>query len=150
MSQIIRATATSLEGEDFTWMVGRSISDVSHAEPYSWYFTFSEGGQCSVDGGTWRLTSPEAPMTSSEDHGHVFGRPEALDARAAALAAVRDRRVVRVSVRSTAPDLVIELDGGVVLEILALSVAYECWQVCDPAGRCVVVSGSRHASTWNQ
>ena len=75
--------------------------------------------------------------------------PEALDATARALAAVRDRRVARVNVRSTAPDLVIELDGGVVLEILALSVGYECWQTCDRSGRSVVVSGSRHASTWN-
>ena len=60
---------------------------------------------------------------------------------------IQDARVIVARVRDGAPDLEVRLSNGLVLEVLTLSAGYECWQTCDPSGRCVV-SGGRDASTW--
>jgi hypothetical protein len=88
--------------------------------------------------------------TCSDDHGHRFGLPAPVDAAAAARAAMAGATIVDARVRDGAPDLVLRFENGVTLELLALSSGYECRQTRDPSGRCLVVSGSRHASTWTE
>lgn len=150
MANVIHAHATRLEDEGFGWLAGLSIVEIEHAEPSSWWFRLSKGGELSTHGGVWRLQSPERLVVASEDHGHAFGLPAPLDAPRAARTALHGAHVLEARVRAGAPDLELRLSNGLMLELLALSSGYECWQVCDPAGRCVVVSGSRAASCWQE
>jgi hypothetical protein len=147
---MIEGKPCRLEEEDFGWMVGRSIAALDFAEPESWWFGFSGGGQVATHGGAWRLFSAERPVISSCGHGQRFGRSEPVDAIAAARNATRDALVVSARVRAGAPDLEVRLSNGLVLEVLALSAGHECWQARDPSGRCVVVHGSRDAATWQE
>jgi len=120
------------------------------AEPGSWWFELSGGGAFSTHGGTWRLSSLERMLACSDDHLHPFGLPAPFDALRTARDALGNARVVGARVRDHVPDLEIRLSNGLILEVLALSAGYECWETCDPAGRCVVVNGSRDASTWKK
>lgn len=150
MGGVVRTQPARLEDEDFRWMVGRSITEIDFAEPDSWWLRFSGGGQLSTHHGVWRLLAEGPMVVSSEDHGHQFGLPEPVDVVGESLDALRGSRVNTVRVRDGAPDLELCLSNGLVLEVLALSMGYECWETRDPAGRCVVVSGSRTASVWQE
>lgn len=147
MGKIIRPDRTDLGDESFVWMVGSTVSDIVFIEPYSWRIHLSNGGLCSLDDGNWRLSTTEGVIASSDDHGHQFGLPRPVDARAEALERVRDVSITRALVREEAPDLILHFDDAI-LELLALSSGYECWQVRDPSGRNIVVDGRRNASTW--
>ena len=89
-------------------------------------------------------------VVCSQDHGHPFGLPAPGDAVGAALSAPRGARIERVRVRDGAPDLELHFSNRLTLEVLALSAGYECSEVRDPSGRCVDVTGSRDASTWQE
>ena len=136
-----------LDDEDLGWMTGRSVEAVSFHEPTLWVLQLSTGGLLSTEF-TWRLSATTGLVACSGDHGHWFGLPAPVDAAGLAMSALAGRRIVRAAIRSGAPDLEIHLEGGFLLELLALSQGYECWQVEDPSGRCVIAHGNREMSTW--
>ena len=150
MTNVIETEGTDLGGESFEWMVGSSISDIVFLEPHSWRLLLSKGGKCSMDAGIWRLSTREGIVACAEDHGHPFGLPQPVDVRELALTALGQARVTSATVGEFAPDLVLRFEGGLVLELLTTSFAYECWEVADPSGRHVVVNGSRGAFTWRE
>jgi hypothetical protein len=98
----------------------------------------------------WRLTDAETMIVSSKDHGHQFGLPAPLDASSIVMSWTKDALVKSVEIRKGAPDLLIRFDDGVLLEILASSWGYECWEARNPEGRCVVTHGNRSASWWTE
>ncbi len=148
MPHIITTTHTPLDREDLAWIVGTTVRELTFAEPHSWYFRLSNGGLCTCDAGTWTLEAPQGIVASSDDHGHPFGLSEPFDARAVAMKALDGERVVRASVAAGRPDLILEFAKGLTLAVLALSIGYECWQLRDPNGRNLAVTGGRVASTW--
>jgi hypothetical protein len=150
MTRHIVAESTALLREDFSWMEGRSFLTIVFHEPALWLFGLSGGGNLSTATGTWRVVRDNSVLVSSEDHGHSFGLPAPVDSAAEATAATLNATIRSARLGSGAPDLEIILTNGVRLEVLALSRGYECWQVSDPSGRCVVVHGSGHASAWLQ
>jgi hypothetical protein len=150
MGDVIHAEQSDLDGEDWGWLVGATVVALDHAEPYSWWFRFSNGGQCSVHGGTWTLSGLTGLIVSSKDHRQQFGLPAPVDSVVEAMAALRDRTVLSAVVPAGRPDLEIRLEGELCLALLALSRGYECWEATDPNGRSIVVSGSRAASWWRE
>lgn len=141
MGKVIQMETADLGDESFEWMVGSTIRDIVFKEPHTWRIVLSNGGVCSLDGGTWRLSSTTGIISCSDDHLHQFGLPKRVDAAREARAAVGNSPVVSAAVSEFAPDLVLRFDGPITLELLALSRGYECWQVTHPSGRSLVVSG---------
>jgi hypothetical protein len=111
---------------------------------------FSNGGWVQMDSGTWRLSLPSGIVVCSDDRGHQFGLPAPVDSIAQAIAAIGKTRVTNAFVRAGAPDLVVEFENQLVLDVLATSFGYECWKVTDPSGWTVVVHGSGEASGWQE
>lgn len=146
---MIRAEPSNLAEEKFGWLVGRSIDEVRFAEPSSWWIQFAGGGTLAMHGGVWRLIKSGSMVACSQDRGHRFGLPEPFDAVGTARTALRNARIEGARIREGAPDLELCFSGGLVLEALALSRGYESWEIRDPTGRCLVVHGSRDASTWH-
>ena len=140
----IAAERTRLEEEDLGWMLGRSVGEVSFAEPGSWWFRFAGGGHLCTHGGPWRLSTREGMFLCSDD------LPSAEAGVEGARGALERVHVVAAEVGAPAPDLVLRLENGLVLELLATSVGYECWETCDPTGRCLTTMGTRAASRWQQ
>jgi hypothetical protein len=147
MGQIIYPASIAISDVDPEWMVGRTVTDCDFSEPSLWWFALSGGGHVQTEM-TWRLLTSDKMIACSHDHGHSFGRPAPLDAAAMAIAETMASVIVGVWIDDAAPDLVIEFENGRILQILTTSNGYECWQTCEPSGRCVVVNGSRHAWTW--
>jgi hypothetical protein len=145
---VVVAVPVQLGNELVQWLVGQSVDDVKFAEPGSWWLDISGGGAIAAHGGTWRLSTRDRMVASSEDHGHHFGLPAPLDAVDSLRSRIKGALVTESSIRDGAPDLVLRFDSGLVLEVLALSIGYENWEVRDPNGRCIVVHGSRDAATW--
>jgi hypothetical protein len=111
MNREIRTHPTKIDNESFDWMVGKSIKEALFAEPGSWWFNFSGGGQCSIHGGIWRLTDAETMIVSSQDHGHQFGLPAPFDVSSIFMARINNALVKSVEIRTGAPDLLIRFDG---------------------------------------
>lgn len=145
---VVVAAPVKLGNECVQWLVGRTVDDVTFADPGSWWLEISGGGVIATHGGPWRLSTPAEMVASSEDHGHRFGLPSPLDAVDSLRSRVKGSQVTESSIRDGAPDLVLRFDSGLILEVLALSVGYENWEARDPSGRCIVVYGSRNAAAW--
>jgi hypothetical protein len=150
MADLVHSKPTRLEDEEFGWMTGRSVSNVHFNEPETWSFLLSGGGAITTDGGAWRLSSSSTWVTGSQDHAQRFGHSAPIDAAELSLTALQGTRIVGARVRGGPPDLEVRFGNGLLLEVLALSSGYECWQVRDPTGRCIVVHGNRDSSTWQE
>jgi hypothetical protein len=148
VGNIIHTTRIDLSKVDFAWMLGRTVDAYSFYEPCLWTMTLSGGGSMSTEA-IWRVSSLTDLIASSTDHGHQFGLLSPVDAAARAREATSSSAIVGVEVRAAAPDLVMRFANGAVLEVLATSCGYECWQIKGPTGTCTVVDGCRNASTWN-
>ena len=141
----IEPRQVDLSLEDLDWLKGRAALDVRFEEPESWWFDFSDGAFVASDGSPWRLLTADRVVACSIDHGQPFGQGRPLDQLSLTRFAIQNRVVRGIEVGPVAPDLIISIDGGLRLEILAVSTGYECWQVRDPKGRTLVVNGARQA-----
>ncbi len=147
MGDIIHTKRIDLSSVDLRWMLGRSVVAYSFSEPDFWVISLSGGGSISTQD-VWRLMTPARMAVSSVDHGHQFGLPEPVDAAARAMLETSSSVIVEAHVDDRAPDLLVQFENGSVLQVLATSTGYECWQVSEPSGACTVVDGCRNASTW--
>jgi hypothetical protein len=147
VSRNVHARPIALADIDLKWLVGQVMIEYAFSEPDLWTVSFSGGGQLATQS-SWRVLAAARMVVSSADHGHRFGGPEPTDAAALASQATSASAVVAARVGASAPDLELRLENGVVLQVLALSSGYECWQLTDPSGVAIVVNGSRDAATW--
>jgi hypothetical protein len=139
----------NVSASDLQWMLGCSVISYSFSEPDLWVIKMSGGGMVSTQS-SWRVTTPSGMVASSADHGHQFGLPAPVDAAVQAMSATSQSRIVDVRIDDRAPDLVIQLENGSVLQILATSTGYESWQTSSPLGVCIAVDGRRNASSWTE
>jgi hypothetical protein len=149
MGHIVKAVPVVLEEVHLAWLVGRTVTDWNFHEPTLWVVLFSAGGYVQTDG-LWRLLKDRRIIASSEDHMQQFGLPQPVDSGADARSHTLHSTVLTAQIGDQAPDLRITFDNECVLEFIVSSQGHECWQMCDPDGVATVVTGSRHASTWQE
>ena len=147
MAEVVRARPIALSEIDLRWLAGTTIDALCFHEPDLWVLSFSGGGHLTTQS-RWRILSAESLVVASGDHGRSFGLPEPLDVGELAASATSGSMVSAARIAAAAPDLELLLDNGLRLQVLADSRGYECWQVTDPSGVAVAVSGSGVASTW--
>jgi hypothetical protein len=135
-----------LNKDRFAWMIGASVDSISTAGPPDWSVELSNGGSVQVETGFWRLSWPGGIVVCSQDHGHKFGLPAPVNVIEDAIAAIGNARIINAFVREGAPDLVLEFDNQLLLDVLVGSVGYECWHMYEPSGWHVIVRGSGEAS----
>jgi Family of unknown function (DUF6188) len=148
VSQIIHTLHVGHADVHLDWMLGRSIIEVSLADPMPWRFRFTDSEGVTVEC-LWRIISPGRLMRTSLDHGHQFGLPAPVDAAREATAALADRAVTEVNLSSSTGDIQIRFEGDLLLEIIRDSSGYEGWQVYGPEGVCYAAHGDGF-STWTQ
>jgi Family of unknown function (DUF6188) len=129
-------------------MLGRSIIEVSLAEPAPWRFRFSDSEGITVEC-LWRIISDGRLTRTSLDHGHQFGLPAPVDAALEATATLVGRAVTDVHLHSGTGDIQVRFHGDLMLEIIRDSGGYEGWQVYGPGGICYAAHGGGF-STWTQ
>jgi Family of unknown function (DUF6188) len=146
VSRIIHTVRVEHVDVRLDWILGRSIIDVSLAEPVPWRFRFSDSEGITVEC-LWRIISGGRLTRTSSDHGHQFGLPAPVDAAREATAALADRTVTEVHLRSGTGDLQLRFDADLVLEIIPDFSGYEAWQIYGPGGVCYGAHGGSF-STW--
>jgi hypothetical protein len=125
---------------DFSWMVGRTITEVRLNEPSLWTFFFAHGVGIGAEC-PWRLLQDGRVAISSEDHLQQYGLPAPLDAAAVAAELLATRPVSSVEVRDGTLDLLLEFVGGFRLEFIPVSSGYESWDVISPTGSRAIAQG---------
>lgn len=125
---------------DFSTLIGRRIAEIQLVAPTSWWFRFSSGGALRADT-LWRLIYRGRIHTTSNDHGHLFGRAERLDSADEALKAIGGSNVKAVKLISATGDLWIEFDDDSRLETLTTSGGYEGWALFLPSGSEIIGLG---------
>jgi hypothetical protein len=145
--QIIRAEPTVLDAHAFAWMVGRVVRRIEFSEPGHWVIALSDRGTLATDA-LWRVLDGTRLVTTSEDHGQLFGLKEPVNAAHRAVNVLSSLKILDVELEPAHSDLTIRFENQMVLQFLSTSCGYESWQVEDPNGVCVVVDGAGNASTW--
>ena len=145
--RIIQTERIPLDAGAFDWMVGRVVRSVEFSEPRHWVIALSGRGLVVTDS-LWRVLDGTRLITTSEDHGQLFGLPERVDAGHAAVVALSSLKILEVELTPAQSDLTIRFENQVALQFLSTSSGYESWQVEDPEGVCIVVDGAGNASTW--
>ena len=144
---IVYSSPVPYEGIDLSWMIGRRIIGVSFYEPEAWDFIFDPkcgiGVEC-----LWRIVEDGKVVLTSEDRGHQFGLPAPVDASAKATTLLSEQSITAVQLREATTDIVIELTGGLRLEIIPTSSGYESWQLRDPFGFSYVAQGGGQICRW--
>lgn len=123
---------------DLSWLVGRRCNAV-HRDEFSWIFIF-DAGTVTVPS-LWRLIEAGRIRVTSEDHGHQFGLPAPVDARAEVESRLLPHAIESAKVRADTGDLILEFAGGLVLELLQTSSGYEAWHLMSPDGETVIATG---------
>ena len=136
-----------MDSFDFSYIVGRVITDVKHIEPSQWSFTvglsLSVGVEC-----PWRILDAGRIAISSEDHLQQYGLPDRLDAASIAANLLASRPITRVEVRESTADLLLEFEGHLSLEVIPFSTGYESWNIFGPSGFHVVAQGGGQLCIW--
>jgi hypothetical protein len=142
---LVESRSELLNKENFAWMIGASVVSITCSSPEYGYWSvrFSNDGSIDAENGTWRLSLPAGIVVSSVDAAPA-------DAIEKAMAALGKARVIDAFVRPGAPDLVVQFENQLVLDVLANFRQYECWKVMDPSGWTFVVFGTGEASGWRE
>jgi hypothetical protein len=149
MGEIVDLTPTPYCGVDLSWIVGRTVTDVSLLEPLPWRFHLGDSARLDVEC-LWRIAQGNSVLLTSEDHGQQFGLPAVVDALHCARKLLLQKPIVGVRLQQPAGDLRISLGACTELEIISTSSGYESWQVQGPGGRCYVAQGGGQICTWVQ
>jgi hypothetical protein len=132
---------------DFSWMLGRALSEVVFLAPASWSFRFGTGVEIRADCG-WRLIEGGHIVLSSEDHGQQYGHPSPVDAEFRCRSRIVDLKIQSVAVREDTRDIVILFESDARLEIVPLSSGYESWEIAAPDGTQTIAQGGGNLVTW--
>jgi hypothetical protein len=145
--RIIYPQLTSPGSVDLSWMVGRTITDVSFMEPVHWTFSFGEKGYIGVQC-PWRILKQGRTTLSSDDHRQQYGLPAPIDAAAEATKLLSAVVIDAAQLRVGTSDIFIDFSGNLRLEIIPISSGYEGWQIMDPFGTEFFAQGGGQISTW--
>lgn len=104
--------------------------------------TFEFGDAQLAADGWWRVITNNVIAITSGDNARQVGVPRPVDVRREAIALLAEHRVEAARVTADG-DLVLRLDGGVRLEVLASSAAYESWNLTAPGHHLVAMPGGR-------
>ena len=102
---------------NLSWLIGRSVTDVSFQEPERWYFTFGGDGGIGAEC-LWRILKHGRIALCSNDHGQKFGLPAHIDAAAKGVELLANRIVETCHVRETTTDITIGFSGDFLLEVI--------------------------------
>jgi hypothetical protein len=125
------------------WLIGKVCTRVYWAYPLNFSFDF-ETGVLRVDC-LWRIVAGGRLVLTSEDHEQQFGLPAPRDAYTEATTMLGGRRVTAARLREETADLLVEFDGGLLLEVLSASSGYEPWQLSAPGVLLVAMGGGGFA-----
>ncbi len=112
------------------WLIGKICSRVYQHYPHNFSFEF-EQGVLRVDT-LWRIVASGRLTLTSQDHEQQYGLPAPLDAYVEAASALKGRPITAVRLREETADLLLEFEGGLLLEVLSVSSGYEPWQLSAP------------------
>ena len=113
------------------WLLGDKIVSAKYDENANAWSLYFHSGACLYIECLWRLLEENKVLSTSEDHGHLFGSPEAFDG-AAALTLMNAYPVAVVTVREGTQDLIIKFGDFFVLEVLVSSAGYASRSVFHP------------------
>lgn len=147
MGQIIYPQPTSPDEIDLSWMIGRSIAEVTFVEPVYWTFDFPDNGYIGVQC-PWRILKNGCTTLSSDDHRQQYGLPAPIDAAAEATKLLATLVINAAQLRVGTSDIFIDFSGGMRLEILPISSGYEGWQMMDPLGVRFFAQGGGQICIW--
>jgi len=123
-------------------LVGSKIDSVEFdAAAQSWLLKFHNGDSLNIEC-MWRLLEESLVASTSEDHGHFFGREKPFDG-VAALIEMGTHEIRAVEVNRETGDLAFELGQYFVFQVISTSGAYESWQYVDNSGRRFVAVGGQ-------
>ena len=124
---------------NLNWMIDRAIERVyvDNVASRSWRFEFTDGGSLRVDS-LWRVLADGGVAVSSRDHWHRSTLPELPDSSEAAAARLRSRKIKGAFVRPESGDLVLELEGNFLLDVVVTPISYESWTLDFPNGDIVI------------
>ena len=121
------------------WLNGKTCTRVYQHDPHNVSFGFGPG-VVRVDC-LWRIVAGGRLVRTSQDHEQRFGLPAPLDACAEAESLLGGRRVAAARVREETADLLVEFDGGLLLEVLSDSAGYEPWEFTAPGVHLIALGG---------
>ena len=147
MGQVIYPQPTSPADVDLSWMVGRTIAEVSFHEPVQWTFSFAKKGYISVEC-PWRILNHGRTTRSSDDHRQQYGLPAPIDAAAEATKLLSTLVIDAAQLRVGTSDILIDFSDNVRLEIIPISSGYEGWQMKDPFGTEFFAQGGGQICIW--
>jgi hypothetical protein len=128
---------------------GRTVRSVRHDESSeTWVFDFGDGYLLQVTS-PWRITDARRVALGHLDHRQQFGLSEPVDGQSAALALLKDRRVIYAVVLEVTGDLQLDFEQHNRLEVFNESSGYEAWTLSSPDGRMLVALGGGEVDEWD-
>ena len=125
-------------------LVGSRIEKVKYDNgSQRWLIQFKCGSTLNLEC-LWRLLEDGVITSTSEDHGHTFGRENPFDGEAA-LNEMNDYEILSVVAQAGTGDIIFKLGEYFTLQIVPTSAGYESWQFKERDGQSIVaVSGQFH------
>jgi len=121
-------------------LIGKTCTRVFEHYPQNFTFEFESGMFLNVDC-LRRIIIDERLVRTSLDHGQQFGLPAPIDVFAEAASLLNGHRVETVRVREETADLILQFEGGSVLEVLSNSSGYEPWNLNAPGVLLIEMGG---------
>jgi hypothetical protein len=126
---------------DISWLTEHRFARLVKND-FNWDFIFS--GEVNIRAEClWRLLESGHIRVTSEDHGHQFGLPAAVDCVLEVNQRVSGADVVSVSLNEGTLDLSLVFTSGHVLELLPDSSGYEAWQLGGRGMLAIATGGGR-------
>jgi hypothetical protein len=126
--------------------IGTHCTNIVRFAAESWRFEFN--GRTTLDVRCpWRIIEKARIALGNADDGQQFGLPAPVDARQEALRLLSGR-IIKVTIRESTADLVLELEGGTEFEVLNSSSGYEGWECSSKNGLLLVAQGGGELGFW--
>ncbi|MEX2112554.1 MAG: DUF6188 family protein [Pirellulales bacterium] len=129
--------------DQLNWLVNHRFQEALRYE-FSWAFVFDEGASATVEC-LWRLVENGRIRVTSQDDGHQFGLPAAIDGVLEVNQRLTGAMVDSVALSEGSLDLEIRFDTGHALQFIAVSSGYEAWSMNDRSRQFIAVGGGELA-----
>lgn len=120
----------------FTVVPGTKVTDFARGPGPKRFDIAGTHGFCAALEGTWQLVvEGRGLVRASGDDGQVYGLAHPIDLAKEVEELLVGRRLVEARAHEVTGDLELELEGGVVLRVVADSSGFEVWSLraCDGA-----------------
>ena len=123
-------------------LVGDRVEKAKYDEgSQSWLIQFKCGSTLNLEC-MWRLLEEGVITSTSDDHGHTFGRETPFDGEAA-LNEMVAHKILSVDAQVETGDVSLSLGDYFTLQILPTSAGYESWQFKEKNGQSIVAVGGQ-------